>query len=410
MPEYDVDFHIHSKYSKSVSPEMELPMIGKQAVLKGLHIVGTGDALCQAWMRDIKKNLTIEENGVYGVEGSKARFIVTTEVEDDRRVHHIILFPSISSAEDLAERLKKYSNDIEREGRPHIRINGEQLVDQAKDVGALVGPSHAFTPWTAIYKEYGSLKECYGDNLKHVKFLELGLSADTNRADRISELADITFMSNSDTHSPWPHRLGREFNRVMIDVPSYKEIASAIERKNGRRFTLNVGLDPREGKYHLTACTRCFVRFKLEDAVRLKWKCPECGGGTIKKGVADRINELATWNEPRHPGHRPRYVHIIPLAEVIALAKGIRTMTSKKIADQHEALVKAFGTEINILIDEDIEKIKKASPDIGRIIEKFRADKIRYIAGGGGQYGRPTLDPDEKDNYYGRGQKTLGEF
>ena len=409
MHEYDVDFHIHSKYSKGVSKNMELGVIAEQAPLKGLDVVGTGDALCGGWLKHIKENLTpAEGEGTYKVKGSDTKFIITTELEDEARVHHLVLMPSIEAADDLRERLQKHSFDMDREGRPHIRLLAPEITDHVVSAGGLIGPAHAFTPWTAMYKEYGSLKECYQDNIKHVKFLELGLSADTNMADRISELQDITFMSNSDTHSPWPQRLGREFNRLQLNELSYKEIINAIERKKDCKFTLNAGLDPREGKYHVTACTRCFIKYKLEDAIRIKWRCQECNG-IIKKGVVDRINELATWEKPRHPAHRPGYIHIIPLAEVLSLALGIRTMTSKKITERWKTLIEKFGTEINVLIDEDIEKVKKADPEAGKIIEKFRADKMRYVSGGGGQYGRPTLTGEE-DKYWGKGQKTLADY
>jgi len=409
MLEYDVDFHIHSKYSKGVSKSMELGVIAEQAVLKGLDVVGTGDALCDGWLAHIKENLIESEGpGVYEVKGYKTKFLITTEVEDDARVHHIIIFPSITAAEDLKERLKGHSNDMDREGRPHLRLHAPEITDHVAAVGGLIGPAHAFTPWTALYKEYSSLKECYGTNLKHIKFLELGLSADTYMADRIQELKDITFMSNSDTHSPWPQRLGREFNRLLIDNPSFQEIEYALDRKNGRKFILNAGLDPREGKYHVTACTRCFTKYKLVDAVRLKWRCAECKG-IIKTGVVDRIEELATWKEPHHPEHRPRYMHIIPLAEVLSLAMGIRTMTSKKITERWQSLIDKFQTEINVLIDSDIEDVKKADPDAGKIIEKFRANKMRYLSGGGGQYGQPTLT-NQEDKYYGKGQKSLTDF
>ncbi len=408
MQQFDVDFHIHSKYSGGTSGDMILPVIARQAELKGLDLVGTGDSLNPGWLAHIRKNLTEEADGVYASTGFKTKFIVTSEVEDLKRVHHLLLFPSISSAEALLGEFRKYSSDIDRDGRPHIRLDGEQIVDFARDVGALVGPSHAFTPWTAIYKEYNSLRECYGSNTGEIKFLELGLSADSYMADRISELQDITFISNSDTHSPWPHRLGREFNRISVKELGFDEIKKALEHRNNRKFVLNAGLNPREGKYHLTACTRCFLRFKLPDAQSRRWRCPECGG-IIKKGVFDRITELATWDMPHHPGHRPGYVHILPLAEVISLAVGIRTLTSKKIHDEWSRLVNHFGTEINVLVDLDITEVKRIDPDVGRIIEKFRTGRMKYVAGGGGQYGRPTLK-GESDNFYGAGQTSLNEF
>jgi len=408
MLSFNIDFHIHSKYSGGSSILMELPVIAKQAELKGLDIVGTGDALHPLWFKHLEENLVEEGEGIYKIKNSTTKFLITTEIEDLKRVHHLIIFPSLSNAKSLFEKFKKYSRDIEKDGRPHLNIKGDEIVDLVKDVDALIGPAHAFTPWTAIYKEYNSLEECYKDNLKEIKFLELGLSADTYLADRIPELQDITFMSNSDTHSPWPHRLGREFNRVQIKELNFNEIKKAINHEGERKFSLNVGLNPKEGKYHLTSCTRCFLRFKLKDAIMLKWKCPECGG-KIKKGVLDRINELAKFEEAKHPWHRPPYLHIIPLAEVISLSLGIHTLTSKKIKEKWNFLVKKFGTEINVLVDAEVEKIKEVDLEIGKIIEKFRKGRINYIPGGGGQYGKPTLK-NETIEFYGSGQKKLSEF
>jgi len=408
MNRYDVDFHIHSKYSGGTSSNMELPRIAREAELKGLHLVGTGDALHPKWLEHLKRNLIEERYGVYFTKEAKTRFLITVEVEDSRRVHHLMLLPSISSAESLMERFRKYSRDIDKDGRPHLRLSGEEIVDYAQEVDALTGPGHSFTPWTAIYKEYNSISDCYGSNLKSVKFLELGLSADTGLADRIPELSEITFMSNSDTHSPWPHRLGREFNRIQAKELNFNEIRNAIERKKTNKFILNVGLNPVEGKYHLSACSRCYLKFRFNDALTLKWKCPECSG-RIKKGVADRINELAKFEEPKHPWHRPPYLHIIPLAEVISLATGIKTITSKRIQERWISLINRFGTEINVLVDSDISDVKKADPEVGRIIERFRQGRIRYVAGGGGQYGRPVLDGGE-DEFWGSGQRSLVEF
>ena len=58
-------------------------------------------------------------------------------------------------------------------------------MDIAHENGCIIGPAHAFTPWTSIYKEYDSIMDCYG---KMPDFLELGLSADSDMADTIEEL------------------------------------------------------------------------------------------------------------------------------------------------------------------------------------------------------------------------------
>lgn len=408
MREYNIDFHMHSKYSAGTSPQMELPIIASQADLKGLHAVGTSDCLHGKWLKHIKEHLQPSSDGVYSMKNFDSKFIVTTEVEDNHRVHHLILFPSIESAENMRDSLKKHSPNLDADGRPNLRLNGEEIIDFAQQVGALVGPAHAFTPWTAIYKSYDSLKGCYGDHLKHVKFLELGLSADTDMADRIKELSNIVFLSNSDCHSPWPHRLGREFNRLNLKSLSFNEILKAFDRNGGRKFTLNVGLNPNQGKYHITACSRCFLKFKTCEKARFKNRCPECRG-LIKKGVVDRIDDLATSEEPKHPRHRPPYLYIIPLAQVISLATGVKSLDSKRIQDSWKAIVAENETEINVLIDVPVGQIKKIDAKVGSIIEKFRSNRVCYVAGGGGQYGRPTLK-SEKDVYYGIGQKKINEW
>jgi uncharacterized protein (TIGR00375 family) len=407
MLEVNVDFHIHGRYSGGTSRDMSVPLIAEQAPLKGLDVVATGDALHPVWCRHLREHL-IDEDGLYSTPESKAKFIIQTEVEDIKRVHHVILLPSLAAADALADALGRHSPNLKSDGRPNVRLTGEEIVDYVREVDGLVGPSHAFTPWTAVYKEYDSLAACYGDSLKHVSFLELGLSADTDRADRISELSELTFMSNSDCHSPWPHRLGREFNRLTVKELSFDEVRKAILRVGGRGFTLNVGLNPLEGKYHVSACSRCYLKFKWEDALKLKRRCPECRG-IIKKGVSDRIDELASWDEPRHPPHRPPYTHILPLAEVIALATKTKTITSKRVRERWDALVAKFGTEINVLVDEDIGNILAADRQVGTVINLFRTQRMRYVAGGGGNYGRPTLE-GERDRYYEGSQRTLGQY
>jgi uncharacterized protein (TIGR00375 family) len=389
----DCDFHIHSRYSGGTSGSMSLEVISKQALLKGLDVVGTGDALHEAWLEELH-GLSPYSDGVYEKNGCK--FVITLEVEDNRRVHHLIFLPSISAAAALREAFKKHSVDIDKDGRPHLRLNGEEIVDLVLEVEGILGPSHAFVPWTSIYKEYDSLAECYGDNYRKISFLELGLSADTEMADYIAELRDITFLSNSDAHSPWPHRLGREFNRLEVRDLTFKDIKKALEREKNR-VTLNVGFDPRLGKYHRTACIRCYTLYEYEDALKLRWRCARCGG-LLKKGVRDRIKELSSYSKPVHPAHRPPYIRIAPLAEILCLAMGVKSLYSPRVQEEWKKLVKAFGSEIAVLIDVDPEEIKKVSGErLGELIQAFREGDFKIIHGGGGKYGEIIFDEPREE-------------
>lgn len=397
----NADLHIHSKYSMATSPKMDLPTLAAESKKKGIQLVATGDCLHPKWLSEIKKNQ--EENGVFHVDN--IHFILTTEVEDANQVHHLIIIPSISKAEELYELMRPRSNNINSDGRPNVRMDGVEIAQAAKDAGALIGPAHAFTPWTAMYAYHNSLKECYGDLAGYIYLIELGLSADTSYADRISELSCLTFLTNSDAHSPYVNKLAREFNRFEMEDISFEELSMAIIREKGRKPLLNVGMPPEEGKYNESACIRCFKHFTMRESIIKSWRC-SCGG-TIKKGVKDRVNELASYTTPHHPPHRPPYLHLIPLSEIIAMALGIGTNTKgvKKIWD---VLIEQYGSEVAVLVDTTIND-SGVDERVIDAIKYFREGKVRVIPGGGGQYGKVELGIAEPEKTL-EPQKSLFDF
>ncbi|MFZ2411317.1 MAG: TIGR00375 family protein [Candidatus Methanoperedens sp.] len=401
----NADLHIHSKYSMATSPKMDLPTLASESRKKGIQLVATGDCLHPKWLAEIKK--LKEENGVFRLDG--AYFVLTTEVEDANQVHHLIIVPSISKAEELYEFMKPKSNNIDSDGRPGVRLNGEEIAQAAYDAGALIGPAHAFTPWTAMYAYHNSLKDCYGALAGRIYFLELGLSADTSYADRIAELQCLTFLTNSDAHSPYVNKLAREFNRFEMQEISFDELKMAIIREKGRKPVLNVGIPPEEGKYNESACIRCYKHYTFRESIIKSWKC-SCGG-TIKKGVKDRVNELASFDMPKHPAHRPPYLHLIPLSEIIAMALGIGVNT-KGVNGIWNKLIERYGSEVSVLVDADIKNSGVDERVINAIIA-LRCGKVKMHPGGGGQYGRIELldkATDTKRKIDCESQKSLFDF
>jgi len=369
----NTDIHIHGKYSQGVSPKMEIPVIAEESKKKGIDIVGTGDILNPKWMKHVKK----ETSGKSLRKCKETRFLLTTEVEDQNRVHHVIVFPSMTSVENAYSDFKQLSNNIRREGRPRINAGGEKIVDVAKRHDALIGPAHAFTPYTGMYSKHDSVKQCYGEHSEAIDFLELGLSADSRMASKISELEKISFLSNSDAHSPWPYRIGREFNQFNINTLNYSEIEKAIQR--GPK--LNVGLDPREGKYHRTACNSCHKKYSLKKALEKSWKC-SCGS-TIKKGVKDRVNQLS--DKPADKS--VNYQYLPPLSKIIQKTVGHASPKTKTVQNKWQKFYEVFGTEINVILNEDIEQLKSIDPEVGLAIQKFRNKNYSFEEGGGGKYG-----------------------
>jgi len=204
---------------------MELPVIGEYAACKGLDLLGTSDCLHGRWLSHIKNTLKDLGNGIFQEKKSGTKFILQTEVEGLHRIHHVVLLPDLEAVEKLRTSFGKHGK-LEGDGRPKLRLSGKEILDEVRGVGGLAGPGHAFTPYTAVYSVFDSVYDCYGAT---PDYLELGLSANTELANGIEELKDITFITNSDAHGPWPHRIGREFNRLDVRELSFKGVSEALK-------------------------------------------------------------------------------------------------------------------------------------------------------------------------------------
>lgn len=377
----NADLHIHSCFSMATSKDMVIGNIAPKSRQKGLNLIGTGDAFHPKWLDIIEESTEYKGDGIYSLDDID--FVLTTEVEGKHKIHHLIIIPSLEIARELSSKLVSANKNID--GRPKSPLGGAELLELVREYDCMIGPAHAFTPWTGMYKTYDSIYDCYE---KKVDFVELGLSADTDMADCVKELSDFVFLSNSDAHSPWPHRLGREFNQIEMEDVSYTSLRKAFSKKTVRA---NYGLLPNLGKYHMTACTKCYGIVDPEIAIRDKMKC-SCGG-RIKKGVDFRINEISDYDTPHHPSHRPEYVHLMPLAEMISMVydKGITTKTVQGI---WQKLIDSFGPEIEVLINTPLEDIKTVDEKIYEGIKSFREKSLEITPGGGGKYGEISFSKE----------------
>ncbi len=435
MDIFNADLHIHSPHSIAVSKSLNLDTMLETCKKKGLNLLGTGDILQPEWFKYMKSNLEKQNDGSFSYKG--IFFILQTEIEDLESIHHLVLFPDFKSVKEIQAKLEPYSKNILGEwgGRPRVNLSPPALVERISDFNAIIGPAHAFTPFKAIFRQgkFESLEDCYEGATKKVNFIELGLSANTNLADRLKTLANVSFLSNSDAHSQDPRSLGREFNRFDIDNPSFDEILLALERKNGRGITLNVGLHPKLGKYYNMFCNKCRRRilFKkakkqiknifnqysitenfviyysndpnssrldyLEQVSKNKTICPACKeefnkNFKVKLGVSERIEKISSYSEPKHPDHRPLYINAIPLVDIIRSVKGIKSTTSKTVINEYNKIIQELGSEFEILIDIPISVIEKYDQTIGTIINALRNNEVEYTPGGGGTYGHINFD------------------
>jgi len=241
----------------------------------------------------------------------------------------------------------------------------------------MIGPAHAFTPWTSLYAAWNSVRACYGD--EPIDLLELGLSADSGYGSGISELANTPFLTNSDAHSPHPAKIGREFTNLTVNRLSVPSILDAVRKGS---ITMNAGFFPEEGKYNQTGCIRCFSQVSRMEAENQGWRCRSCGG-RIKKGVQDRAGELSD----TIPVPRPPYLHIIPLYDIIKKVLKVSSSQTKKCNLLYSRLTETLGDEIGILTRVNCDEIKQVDDSVGRVIAALRNNRVTLHPGGGGRYG-----------------------
>ena len=125
--------------------------------LKGLQLLGTGDAFHPGWLDIIEESTDYSGDGIYTFDDMA--FVLTTEVEGKNKIHHLIIIPDIAITRELSQKLP--SKNKNNDGRRKTQLNGVELLELVRDYDCLIGPAHAFTPWTGMYKSYDSIYDCY---------------------------------------------------------------------------------------------------------------------------------------------------------------------------------------------------------------------------------------------------------
>ena len=414
------DLHIHSKYSRATSRDCDAPHLDQWARNKGIQIVGTGDFTHPGWRKELREALVPGGDGLYALReelrlpagvaegGAAPRFVLSGEISTiykkngkTRKVHHVILLPSLEAAEALAHRLEAVGN-LHSDGRPILGLDSRDLLEITLEAcsEAVYIPAHIWTPHFSLFGAFSgfdTLEECYEDLSPYVHALETGLSSDPVMNRRISALDRYTLVSNSDAHSP--AKLGREANLLDIDL-SYAAMARAIETGEGFGGTLE--FFPEEGKYHLDGHRNCEVCLEPAQTLELDGRCPVCGK-KLTIGVLHRVEELADRADAMDtPANRP-FFSLIPLPELIASCTGVST-ASKKTQARYFDLLSKLGPELSILREMPVDVIEKAAGyAIGEGIRRMRAGEVRRRSGFDGEYGVISLfDPQELETLRGQ--------
>jgi uncharacterized protein (TIGR00375 family) len=387
---------------------MSIPEIAKYAKIKGLNLVGTGDFTHPDWLKEIKETLVPEqETGLFKLSkmDSNVRFMLQTEVctifdykSVSRKVHHVILTPSLENAVQINERLQSFGS-LSSDGRPILNVIAPQLVEEVMEVSSenVVFPAHAWTPWFSIFGAFSgfdTVEDCYQDMTKHIHALETGLSSDPAMNWRLSKLDKYTLVSNSDCHSFWPWRIGREANVFELEKFSYKEVTNSIIANDSSHFKFTIETDPAYGKYHWTGHRSCKVSLSPAEAIKFGNICPVCRR-TLTKGVEQRIEELADRPADFKREGAPGFLRLLPLSEIIASVLGTDSPSTQVVWKNYNLLTEKFGDEYTVLIDTPLDALTQVvDAAMAQAIVKVRNGTAKVAPGYDGVYGQLVLGVD----------------
>ena len=401
MYEVFADLHVHIGRSENNKPikitaarSLNFANIAKECrERKGIDIVGIIDCASPYVIEDIENFLKtgeayeIKDGGI--IYKDKVCIILGSEVETSEEgmnghcgsAHNICFFPHLEDIKGFSNEMSSHIKNITLSSQ-RADISAYELIDIVEKYNGILIPAHCFTPHKSFYGNCTDrLEKIFKEKYNKILAIELGLSSDTFLADKISELEQKTFITNSDAHSL--PKIAREYNKVLVEDISFKELVKALKNEDGRKIIANYGMDPKLGKYHRTYCEVCGKNIEGQAPVSL---CDTCDSKNITMGVFDRIETIKDKSETKSPESRPEYVYQIPLTFIPGIGK-------KSI----EKLLDAFGTEMNIihkLSKDDIEAV--VGEKVANNIVAAREGKMKIQEGGGGVYGQIKICPSEK--------------
>jgi len=422
------DLHIHSRFSRATSQKMNIDEITRFAKIKGLNLLGTGDFTHPKWLEELKRDLVeVQEISLYKPAKdpmSPIHYVIAGEVStiftfesNVKKIHHVILTPNIETAVQINERLARCGN-LGIDGRPTLDMTAPQLVEEIMQISSenVVIPAHAWTPWFSLFGAFSGfnrIEECYQDMTKYISALETGLSSDPPMNWRLSTLDKYALVSNSDCHSAWPWRIGREANVFDLEPLAYREVIGAIRQKDPKRFKFTIETNPSYGKYHWTGHRNCNVALSPQEAIKFGNHCPVCRK-RLTKGVEQRVEELADRPVGFKPADAIGYMHLLPLSEIIATVLGVSYPSVQKVWDIYNTLTARFGSEYAVLIDASQEEMSEiVNSRIAEAVIRVREEKVDVFPGYDGVYGQLLIFPEEKETVPKRekiGQQSLADF
>lgn len=420
---YIADLHLHSKYSRAVSQNMDLEEIARFAVKKGINIVSTADWTHPLWFREIKNKLQEVSPGLFALKNGeeplkKIMFILSTEIsciysQNNRvyRIHNLIFSPSLSTAEKIINALQKKGVNLLADGRPTMGLSARDLYALIKEVDqqTFLIPCHVWTPWFSLYGSksgFDSIKDCFLDMEKEVYAVETGLSSDPWMNWQIKELNNRQIVSFSDAHSG--QKLGREatvfFDKQSKKNISYYDLIMAMKNNSSNlKIAYTIEFFPEEGKYHWSGHRACGIKYSPQEEKEKGKICPVCHR-SLTIGVESRVFQLSSRILKKDDlmfvknkndvvfvyektKKRPPYVSLVPLFEILN-----ETYQSPARAKKEYEKITNLIPEFYFLLRTSYEEIGAlAGENLAEAVKRVRNRQVVVDPGFDGVFGKVRI-------------------
>jgi uncharacterized protein (TIGR00375 family) len=424
--QYVTDLHLHSKYSRAVSPQMTLPVMAENAKQKGLDILSAADFTHPVWFKEISEQLEEAEEGLYQLKDHEQfrdiRFLLSTEISSIykqgdklRRIHNLVFVPSLATAEKVNKELIGRGCNLNADGRPIVGLSAEALLELLLSIDdrSFLIPAHVWTPHFGVYGSasgFDSLEEAFGKLAPYVYGIETGLSSDPDMNWQMPELRNRSILSFSDAHSV--PKMSREATVMELESPSFDNLKKAIMRPSrpelgdANKIVYTLEFYPEEGKYHFSGHRNCNVVQGPDEIRESGNTCPVCHR-RLTEGVLFRVQQLAdekllhrTQAKINNDGLKwytdslglqPPFVKLVPLLEIAAESLNF-SVNSQKAKDLYAKLCAELTSELHVLLRAPIADIEKVGGGkLAQAVTKVREGNISIDPGYDGIFGKVQI-------------------
>jgi len=96
------DLHLHSKFSRACSKNLDLENLNYWGKFKGLNLIATGDFTHPLWFQELKEKLEPNGKGFFKLKNSDSDvyFVLSCEISsifsrkgEVKRIHYLVMFP-----------------------------------------------------------------------------------------------------------------------------------------------------------------------------------------------------------------------------------------------------------------------------------------------------------------------------